>query len=354
MKNAIRHTRRQARGRRRTARGRGGVRDRSGESVRRDLAAHRPGSAASATSARSSSSRGRPRATRRPRRSAPTASGRSRPARTGRVTRRGSSSTRRPIPAKFNGTVVVEWLNVSAGGDIPTDWLMAHNEFDPSGAAYVGVSAQQVGVDAAEVGIARPVRQRSSHPGDSYSYDIFTQVGQADPRAARAGARRAHARTVDRAPASRSRPVAWSPTSTRSIRSSTSTTGSWCTAAAPAGAPLTQAPLPPVPMPSPAPIRDDLDEPVMVVQAEGDVLGSNLGARQPDTPMFRVGDRRHRARRRVHGRGRHADTGDGTVPSQMLDFMRNPLDVGCGCTDQRRSAPLGAPGGVPPPRRVGA
>ena len=37
----------------------------------------------------------------------------------------------------------------------------------------------------------------------------------------------------------------------------------------------------------PSTIRDDLDVPVMVVQAEGDVISSNLGARQPDTPIFR-------------------------------------------------------------------
>src|SRR6185436_11972827 len=53
------------------------------------------------------------------------------------------------------------------------------------------------------------------------------------------------------------------------------------------GAPLTQAPLASVPLPSPVSIRGDLDVPVMVVQAEGDVIGSNLGARQPDTPTFR-------------------------------------------------------------------
>src|SRR4051812_24598940 len=49
----------------------------------------------------------------------------------------------RPIdPARFNGTVVVEWLNVSAGADLGTDWVMAHNEFIRRGYAYVGVSAQ--------------------------------------------------------------------------------------------------------------------------------------------------------------------------------------------------------------------
>ena len=44
----------------------------------------------------------------------------------------------RPInAAKFNGTVVVEWLNVTAGQDLPNGWTMAHNEFIRHG---VGVS----------------------------------------------------------------------------------------------------------------------------------------------------------------------------------------------------------------------
>ncbi len=35
----------------------------------------------------------------------------------------------RPIdPRRFNGTVVVEWLNVSGGADAGPDWMMAHNE----------------------------------------------------------------------------------------------------------------------------------------------------------------------------------------------------------------------------------
>ena len=83
----------------------------------------------------------------------------------------------RPIdPAKFNGTVVVEWLNVTAGGDAPADWIMAHNELIRSGTAWVGVSAQKVGVDAL---ISNSPARYSSlvHPGDSYSYNIFSQAG---------------------------------------------------------------------------------------------------------------------------------------------------------------------------------
>lgn len=94
----------------------------------------------------------------------------------------------RPIdPADFNGTVFVEWLNVSAGFDSPPEWLQAHTELMRSGFAWVGVSAQKVGVDALIDGSAAAIipggisgdRYDSlSHPGDNFSYDIFSQLAQ--------------------------------------------------------------------------------------------------------------------------------------------------------------------------------
>ena len=51
--------------------------------------------------------------------------------------------------SKFNGTVLVEWLNVSGGIDAPAVWFMAHREMIREGYAYIGVSAQKVGVEAA-------------------------------------------------------------------------------------------------------------------------------------------------------------------------------------------------------------
>jgi len=85
----------------------------------------------------------------------------------------------RPIdPRKFNGTVVVEWLNVSGGVDDSPDWTLSHNELIREGFAWVGVSAQQVGVKAAKS--MDPADYSSlSHPGDSFSYDIFSQAGEA-------------------------------------------------------------------------------------------------------------------------------------------------------------------------------
>lgn len=89
-------------------------------------------------------------------------------------------------PAKFNGTVVVEWLNVTAGVDASPDWNAAHREMIRRGYAYVAVSAQKVGVEGgASLGAdmslkkTRPDRYgKLSHPGDAYSYDIYSQAGR--------------------------------------------------------------------------------------------------------------------------------------------------------------------------------
>lgn len=94
---------------------------------------------------------------------------------------------RRPSdPSAFNGTVVVEWLNVSGGTDADPDFSLAHVELLRAGFAWVGVSAQAVGVQgggfaltqgAAPLATFNPQRYGSlHHPGDSYAYDIYTQA----------------------------------------------------------------------------------------------------------------------------------------------------------------------------------
>jgi hypothetical protein len=89
-------------------------------------------------------------------------------------------------PTQFNGTVLVEWLNVSGGIDAPAVWMMAHREVLRSGYAYVMVSAQKVGVDggASLMGIDMSLKAQDatryaslSHPGDVFAYDMFSQVG---------------------------------------------------------------------------------------------------------------------------------------------------------------------------------
>ena len=53
----------------------------------------------------------------------------------------------RPVSRRrFNGTVIVEWLNVTGGVDAAPDWIFTHSDLMREGYAWVGVSAQFVGV----------------------------------------------------------------------------------------------------------------------------------------------------------------------------------------------------------------
>src|SRR5690606_37271132 len=103
---------------------------------------------------------------------------------------------RRPTDAeRLNSTVVVEWLNVSGGLDAAPDFAYMADELVRGGYAWVGVSAQHIGVEGGPVavgveageGIAGqglrnldPARYGDlHHPGDAFAYDIYTQVARA-------------------------------------------------------------------------------------------------------------------------------------------------------------------------------
>ncbi|HEX2315241.1 MAG TPA: alpha/beta hydrolase domain-containing protein [Thermomonospora sp.] len=97
---------------------------------------------------------------------------------------------RRPAhPARFNGTVLTEWQNVTAGYDL--DALWSHDQITRAGYAWVGVSAQRVGVDhlrrwsPARYGDL-DVTGGGRFTADQLSYDVFAQVAKAlrDPRGA--------------------------------------------------------------------------------------------------------------------------------------------------------------------------
>ncbi len=98
---------------------------------------------------------------------------------------------RRPASAKaFSGTVVVEWMNESAGESAP-DWDYLNPEIEDAGDAWVGVSAQALGVDGGAsllkggqvTGAVQGLKQQEPerygdlhHPGDQYSFDIYDQI----------------------------------------------------------------------------------------------------------------------------------------------------------------------------------
>lgn len=87
---------------------------------------------------------------------------------------------RRPVdPARFSGTVYVEWVNVTGGRDLETLWPAGHSTLLEEGHAYVVVSAQLVG--HTELRAWDPVRYGTLvHPGDTpHSFNIFAQAIQA-------------------------------------------------------------------------------------------------------------------------------------------------------------------------------
>ena len=92
---------------------------------------------------------------------------------------------RRPSSAaKFNGTVVVEWTNVSEGFDNEVEWFHSGEHFVRSGYAWVGVSAQNVGVSTLKMRMMEryaslDVTDNDTVKGDGLSYDIFTAAGNA-------------------------------------------------------------------------------------------------------------------------------------------------------------------------------
>lgn len=99
---------------------------------------------------------------------------------------------RRPADATdANGVVVVEWFNVSSAIDIDVDFVYSHAELLRGGYTWVGVTAQAVSVESdgstssfgpGALGLKVWDAERYgdlSHPGDAYSYDIFTAVGEA-------------------------------------------------------------------------------------------------------------------------------------------------------------------------------
>lgn len=92
--------------------------------------------------------------------------------------------------SEFSGVVVVEWLNVSSGSDAAPDYTYLADEIVRRRHAWVGVSAQQLGVIGGRPSIggdpstglvgADPVRYVGlAHPGDAYSYDLFSRIATA-------------------------------------------------------------------------------------------------------------------------------------------------------------------------------
>ncbi|HXQ18168.1 MAG TPA: alpha/beta hydrolase domain-containing protein [Acidimicrobiales bacterium] len=201
-------------------------------------------------------------------------------------------------PARFNGTVVVAWNNVTAGFELLADVSSALDQ----GFAFACVSAQSVGIDG--VG-QRPLGLRAwdperygelSHPGDVYSYGIFTEAAQAFGPARTPGA------------PDPLRGLAVERLLALGASQSAGRLATYVNAVQPvvgvfdgflllvhfgSGTALeaddvfdATAPAPPPIFRNRTRLRDDLSVPVMVVNSETETM-AYLGSRQPDTDLFR-------------------------------------------------------------------
>ncbi len=204
-------------------------------------------------------------------------------------------------PKTFNGTVAVEWLNVTGGLDVGPDWNYSHREMLRSGYAYVGVSAQKVGVEGGQslggAGMplkkANPARYGSlSHPGDAFAFDIFSQAG----RAVRSGQVLGPLKARRILATGESQSAVFMTTYVDAIDPIARVYDGFYIHSRFGGAPAPeQASMrggPNARGPSGVKMRPDLRVPVMTLISETDLIGSNLSgfwtAQQPDNDKLRI------------------------------------------------------------------
>ncbi|HEV8487414.1 MAG TPA: alpha/beta hydrolase domain-containing protein [Blastocatellia bacterium] len=234
---------------------------------------------------------------------------------------------RRPAEARrFNGIVVVEWLNVSAQAEAAVDFMQMREELLREGYVWVGLGVQSVGINAPRTGLKSldPTRYGSLlQPGDAYSYDIFSQGTQA----------LRHPQGIDPMSGLRARKVLATGRSQSAFRLVTYINavhplahlfdGFFVHSRGSSPAPLSDGADGRVP--ANAHTRIDVDVPVLCLQTEGDLitLRSHL-ARQDQSPHFRQWE--------VAGCA-HAET-----PRWVVE-VPPPLDLGPGCKDPVNAAP---------------
>ena len=212
---------------------------------------------------------------------------------------------RRPAdPADRSGTVVLEWLNVSSGADAAPGYGFLAPEIVRRGHVWVGLSAQKAGIESAPAlvdvgGIdLRGLRQqdpdrygRLHHPGDAWSFDIFSAVAGA-LRDATGPAGDAVQRVIAIGESQSAYMLTTYVNGVQPvercidaflIHSRGGPTG-------PLDGPDGRVDLDAGRHDPPVRLRDDLDVPVLVLQTETDVLGhlDYLPARQDDAERFRL------------------------------------------------------------------
>lgn len=219
---------------------------------------------------------------------------------------------RRPKdPANFNGTVVVEWNIVSSGADVAPDYTYMADEIVRNGYAWVGVSAQHIGIEGGTVAVEAPGAEFTGagkglkafdparygdlkHPGDAFSYDIYTQVGRALRQ--EGGSNPLGDLDVQRLLAVGESQSAFALTTyVNGVQPLTEEFDGFIIhsrggAAAPLGKPGEGIDIAGTIAGQPTTIRTDLEVPVITVQTESDVLGilDSYPSRQDDNDKFRL------------------------------------------------------------------
>ncbi|MEH6586305.1 MAG: alpha/beta hydrolase domain-containing protein [Halioglobus sp.] len=207
---------------------------------------------------------------------------------------------RRPTTAAaFNGTVIVEWMNVSAGFDTTPVWDNTHVEIIRQGYAWIGVTAQRVGVEGREGSIVpfhlkgfNPERYAEiSHPGDSFSYDMFSQVAQAvsEPGDMDLMAGLSAERVIGAGQSGSAFALTTYINAVHPVYNPFD--GYMLLSRAEYSFRLATEPQTPIATPSPVFMRTDLNVPVMTIQSETDLLRSTLNtvtSRQNDTDLLRL------------------------------------------------------------------
>jgi hypothetical protein len=238
---------------------------------------------------------------------------------------------RRPVDAKrFNGILLVEWLNVTSMQEGAADFMQMKEEIERAGYAWAGIGAQASGVLTPRVGLkaSDPARYETlSHPGDAFSYDIFTQVTQAllkpgtvkplDGLRVRStlatGRSQSAFRLVTYINAFHARSKVFNGYFVHSRGANA------------AGLTAEQLGRDPEPIPAGARLRPDVDVPVFDLQTEGDMvtLRSHM-TRQPDHARYR--------RWEIAGAA-HAES------AQWVPGLTPPADLGVRCATWINSAP---------------
>ncbi len=245
----------------------------------------------------------------------------------------------RPInPKKFDGTVDVEWLNVTGGVDAAAAWLTGHAEMVRAGMAYVGVDAQAGGINGVPGSVATadgaggikqtdPARYAAlNHPGDSYSYSIFEQAGEAVHTSA---AKLLAGLTPKRVLAiGESQSAFYLTTYVDAIQplSVGVYDGYLIYSRGNDGGDLSQSPQLTIATPNPTYIRTDLHVPVMLFETEADLLLLGyVEARQPPTTYIREWETAGTAHDDTYGLlYSRSDNLTGAADVQAFDSMLNP------------------------------